>query len=69
LIRAEASSTLRSNSVISILLFRINIHASFAPSKLHHYRGPSARGQSALCGRHSSISIQPNRFDLELADW
>src|SRR5208283_4378633 len=39
--RAEASSTLRSNSVISILPVRVNVHACVAVTKLHHYRGPS----------------------------
>ena len=48
--RTEASSTLRSNSVIHILPVRVNVHACVAVAKLHYYRGPSASGQSTLCG-------------------
>src|SRR5271163_3849854 len=47
--RAEASSTLRSNSVIHILPVRAqadtNVHACVAITRLHHYRGLSSHGQ------------------------
>src|SRR5208283_891515 len=39
--RAEASSTLRSNSVIPILPVQLNVHACVAVTRLQHYRGPS----------------------------
>src|SRR5208283_4100716 len=44
--RAEASPTLRSNSVIPILPVRDYVHACAAVPKPHYYRGPSRRGQS-----------------------
>src|SRR5271166_3666814 len=48
--RAEAFFTLRSNSVISILPVRVNVHACAAGTRLHYYRGPAPGGQLALCG-------------------
>src|SRR5208282_4645802 len=51
LMRAEVSSTLRSNSVIHTLPAWINVHACVAVTRLHYYRGLPPGGQLALCGR------------------
>jgi hypothetical protein len=50
--RAEASSTLRSNSVIHILPEHFEGHASVAVTRRFHYPVPPPSGQSGRIIRH-----------------